>query len=116
MSTYCNYKSTDNYTPSAREILAERCNMLDSTLDLIESMEVHGHTAGWDMADLISFAYREDTKTREQLAADRRYAATKRLIRILTKALATAVKNDELDAAECLADSISQHTYSLSAI
>jgi lactam utilization protein B len=106
-------KYTNAPQATAREIVAERCNVLESTLDLIESMDCHGHTVWWDMVDLISFAHREDIKSRAQLAADRRYAATKRLVKMLSKSLASAINDDELDDAERIADAIKYYTYSL---
>jgi hypothetical protein len=109
-------KYTNDPNATARDILEERCNFLDSTLDLIEHMDVNGHTQGWDMADLIAYAYRVDTITREQLASDRRYAAAKRLIRILTGTLTRALRDDDLDMAEYMADAIRRHTYGLSAV
>lgn len=101
---------------SARDILADMMQFDDDTLDYIDRIDCLGQTIGWDMSTLIAKASQYDADIRAQKAADRRYYATKRLIRILAKALATAVKNDDLDAAECLAYSIKHHTYSLSAL
>jgi hypothetical protein len=109
-------KYTNDPNATAREIVAERCNVLESTLDLVENKDVNGYTQGWSVADLISYAYRVDTITREQLAADRRFAAAKRLIRILTGTLTRALRDDDLDTAEYMADAIRRHTYGLSAI
>jgi hypothetical protein len=109
-------KYTNDPNATARDILEERCNFLDSTLDLIEHMDCHGQTQGWDMADLIAYANKVDAKSREQLASDRRYAATKRLILILTGTLTRALRDDELDTAEYMADAIRRYTYSLSSI
>jgi hypothetical protein len=109
-------KYTNDPNATARDILEERCNFLDSTLDLIEHMDVNGNTQGWDMADLIAYANKVDEKSREQLAADRRFAAAKRLIRILTGTLLHALKNDDLDTAEYMADAIRRYTYILSSI
>jgi hypothetical protein len=115
-NTEMTMKYSNNQNATAREIVAERCNLLDSTLDLIEHMDCHGQTQGWDMADLIAYAHKVDANSREQLASDRRYAATKRLILILTGTLTRALRDDDLDMAEYMADAIRRYTYSLSSI
>jgi hypothetical protein len=109
-------KYSNDPSATARDILEERGTFLESTLDLIEHMDCHGQTQDWDMADLIAYAYKVDAKSREQLASDRRYAATKRLILILTGTLTRALRDDELDTAEYMADAIRRYTYSLSSI
>ena len=95
--------SAPDYTPSARDAL-EGCGLAlqDETLDYFDS----ANTAGWDMSRLISEAIKYDADVKERQHAEKRAKAAKRLVRILTGAMARAMTQGDTDLAEDLASAV----------
>ncbi len=97
-----------NYTQSVREILEAENRFLEETLDYFEHAETlrGGIWAGYDMGDLIAYAYDVDRRNREIRADMRKTAARHRLCRIIAMQYTRAVLAADHDECDRLADAL----------
>ena len=97
-----------DYTQSVREILEEKGNFLEETLDQIDREDARrgGVWAGMDMIDLIAYATDIDTVNRCILRDMRKSAAKHRLCRIIAGMYTRAVVAGDTDECDRLADAL----------
>ena len=88
-----------------REILANEMRFLDETLDQMERLDLK-NTFGWDMAELMSYAYKLDATNRENIKAARRQEANRRLCRIIAGKYQRAVALGYIYECDRLADEL----------
>ena len=89
-----------------REILANEMRFLDETLDQMERLDLRHTFAGWDMAELMSYAYKLDATNRENAKAARRQEANRRLCRIIAGKYQRAIAEGDFDECDRLADEL----------
>lgn len=97
-----------NYTQSVREILEAENRFLEETLDYIEHEDTlrGGNWTGYDMGDLIAYAYDVDRRNREIRADMRKQEARHRLCRIIAGMYTRAVLAADNDECDRLADAL----------
>ena len=96
------------YAPSVREILEEKGNFLEDTLDQIDREDTRrgGNWDGWCMADLLRHAHTIDDTNRLIMRDMRKSAARHRLCRIIAMQYARAVVEGDCGECERLADAL----------
>jgi len=101
-----------NYIKSVREILAEKGDFLEETLDQIDREDTRrgGVWAGFCMADLLHHAHTIDDTNRLVLRDMRKSAARHRLCRIIAMQYTRAVIAGGCDECERLADALALAT------
>lgn len=94
--------------PKISEILEEKGNFLEETLDQIDREDARrgGVWAGMDMIDLIAYATDIDTVNRCILRDMRKSAARHRLCRIIAGMYTRAVVAGDTDECDRLADAL----------
>lgn len=90
-----------------REILANEMRFLDETLDQMERLDCRDNFfSGWDMAKLMSYAYKLDYANRENAKEARRQEASRRLCRIIAGKYQRAIGQGDFDECDRLADEL----------
>ena len=97
-----------DYTMSVREILAEKGDFLEETLDEIDHEDTRrgGNWDGFCMIDLLHHAHTIDDTNRLVLRDERRQKAAQRLCRIIAMQYTRAVIAGDIDECDRLADAL----------
>ena len=97
-----------DYTKSVREILEEKGDFLEETLDQIDREDTKrgGNWDGWCMADLLHHAHTIDDTNRLIMRDMRKAAARQRLCRIIAMQYTRAMIAGDFDECDRLADAL----------